>query len=350
MSPQPVDIEAQTGKVLMNGEECGFSQFTMGTNPLRLEAVFIGSTATSRIFNHERIGQVHSVFRRVFNVLNSDNGLISVVRGDVGNGPINIVTNLPQYLSMTSIGVRRNFEVSKVDDLITVGDNVLVISTKNAKQWKPRKEFRGKLLPIKKIRDNRMIVKEVTCSYGSFGGLGQLIEYVEDGHIEKIGSKDLNSFARMSSSHISSLLKAIRAGSSKEIKRNAKKLVGLGSGLTPSADDMLSGLMTSLVVIVENLDLNTNFASKVNKDITSCVPGRTTLISQEYLIHAAAGEANEPIITLIEKILTAKPNEVEIATKNVLAIGGSSGTDIVLGVLLGSQLLLDETSYFHKDF
>ena len=350
MLGQPTDIEAQTGKVVMSGGEMYFSRSTMITHPLRLEAIFIGSTAVSRSFNQERIGQVHSVFRRVFNVLTSNNQLISVVRGDVGKGPINIVTNLPQCISMTSIGIRRNYEVLKVDDLIIVGNNVLMISTKNAKQWKPRKEFRGNLLTIKKIIDNLTIVKEVTCSYGRFGGLAQLMEYVGDEHLEKFVSKKLNSFARMALPHLSRLLKAIRAGSSQDIERSAKKLIGLGPGLTPSADDMLSGLMISLALIAENLDVNTNFVSKVNKDITSCIPGRTTLISQEFLMHAAVGEANEPILTLIEKILTAKPNEVENATKDVLATGDTSGTDIVLGILLGSQLLLDETQYLGKHF
>ena len=338
------------GKVVMSGEETDFSRSTMITNPLRLEAIFIGSTAASRSSNQERIGQVHSVFRRAFNVLISDKQLISVVRGDVGKGPINIVTNLPQYISMTSIGVRKNYEVLKVDDLIVVGNNALIISTKNAKQWKPRKEFQGNLLTIKKMRDNLTIVKEVTFSYGRFGGLGQLIEYMEDEHLEKFVSKKLNLFARMALPHISKLLKAIRAGSSQDIKRSAKKLIGFGPGLTPSADDMLSGLMTSLALMAENLDVNTKFVSKINKDINSCIPGRTTLISQEFLMHAAAGEANEPIITLIEKILTAKPNEVENATKDVLAIGYASGTDIVLGILLGSQLLLDETQYLGTTF
>lgn len=348
MLGQPTDTEAQTRKVMMSGEETAFSCSTVITHPLRLEAIYIGSTAASRSFNRERIGQVHSVFRRAFNVLISDNQLISVVRRDVGKGPINIVTNLPQYISMTSIGIRRNYEVLKVDELIIVGNNSLIISTKNAKQWKPEKKFRGNLLTIKKIKDNLMIVKEVTCSYGRFGGLGQVIEYLEDGRLEKFVDKKLNLFARIALPHISNLLKAIKAGSSQDIRRNAEKLIGFGPGLTPSADDMLSGLMTSLALIAVNF-VSTNFVSKANEDITSCISGRTTLISQEFLMHAVAGEANEPIVTLIEKILTGKPNEVENATKHVLAIGDTSGTDIILGILLGSQLLLDETPYLDKN-
>lgn len=327
----------------MSSELIDFSRSKISTNPLILETSFIGSTAARRIVNQKRIGQVHSVFRRTFNVLTLDNQLISVVRRDIGKGPINIVTNLPQYMNMTSIGIRKNFEVLKINDLILVGKNVL-ISTKNAQQWKPQKKFRSNLLTSKKIRDNLMKVKEATCVFGQFSGLGQVIEYANDEHLEKCVGKKLNLFAQMALPHISKLMTAIRAGSSKDIKKRVRKLIGFGPGLTPSADDMLSGLMTSLTLIAENFG-NTNFVRRVNKDITSCIPGGTSLISQEFLMHAAAGEANDPIITLIEKVLTSKSKELESVTKAVLSIGGTSGTDIVLGILLGFQLLLDESQY-----
>lgn len=340
MLSRPMDIEVQREEVA-TAEETGLSRSTMSTYPLRVEAIFIGSTAARRSFNQGRIGRVHSVFKRAFNILTSENRLISVVRADVGKGPINIVMNLPRYMDMTSIGVRRNHEVVKVDDLIMVGNDVLTISIKNAKQWKPRKDFRGNLVPNERIRDNLMTVKEVTCSYGSFSGLGQLIEYVKDEHSKTFASKELNFFARVALPRVVELLKAIRGRSSMEIRRNVEELIGFGPGLTPSADDLLLGLMTSLTLIAGNLGIDTEFVSRVNRDIVSCISGKTTLISQEFLMHAAVGEANEPIVTLIEKVLTADSNEVRSAAMDVLEIGEASGTDIVFGILLGAELLLD---------
>ncbi|MFB0551281.1 MAG: DUF2877 domain-containing protein [Nitrososphaeria archaeon] len=250
---------------------------------------------------------------------------------------------------MDSIGIKREHEVSKVDELIVLGKNVVVISTRNVKRWSPRKNFRHKLLTTEKMRSNLIVVKQVASSYGSFDGLGQLIEQVEDRCPEKFVARKLNLFAGTALPHISKLLEAIRLGSSQDVKRIAKKLIGFGPGLTPSADDMLSGLMTSLVFMAENLGVGKNFVSEVNETIASCVPGRTSLLSQEFLMHAASGEANEKIATLIEKIMTSDVDEVEDATKKVLAIGESSGTDIVLGILLGSQTLLDKARYRDKN-
>jgi len=341
MQSQPKNIKRQTGKTSRSNDDADFCCSTTVTSPLHLEATSVGPTAAKSL-DQDRIGQVHSVFTRVVNVLTSGNRLISVVRADVGNGPINIVTNLPKSTSMASIGIRKNDEVLNVDGSIALGKNVLIISTKNAKEWKPQRIFRGNLLAIKKIRENLMTMREVTCANGRFGGLAQLIEYVEEGRLDKFASHRLNPLAQRALPHLSMLMKTIRAGDYQDIKRSAQELVGLGSGLTPSADDVLSGLMASLTLISENLNIFEDLVSEVNKSIISCIQDRTTLISQEFLMHAAVGEANEPILALIEKILTARPNEVEEATKHVLAIGEASGTDVVLGIFLGSCLLLDE--------
>jgi len=333
----------------MSSEEKEFFRSSMLIRPLRLVAISIGSIACKRL-NQERIGQVHSVFRRVFNVLTPENRLICVVRRDVQRGPINVVTNLPQWISMTSIGVRENYEVLKVGGSITVENDVLVISTRNAKEWKPQKEFQADLLTAEQIRDNLRLVKEAACSHGSFSGLGQLIECLGDRRSARLVRGALNPFARKALPHISKLMKAIREGCSPNIRTSAKRLIGLGLGLTPSADDMLSGLMTSLAVMTKNLGINANLASRANKEIASCVPGRTTLISQEFLTLAADGEASEPILELIERIMTGRPEKAEKAAMGVLAIGDPSGTDVMLGILLGSNLALNEAIHRAKPF
>lgn len=295
MLSQPKDVKPQTRKTSRSNNDTDFCCSTAVTCPIHLEATSIGPTA-ARNLNQDRIGQVHSVFTRVVNVLTSGNRLISVVGADVGNGPINIVTNLPQSMSMTSIGIKKNDEVLNVDGSIVLGNNVLIISTKNTKEWKPQRIFRGNLLATKKIRENLMTMREVTCANGRFGGLAQLIEYMEEGRLDKFASHRLNPLARRALPHLSMLMKTIRAGDYQDIKRSAQKLVGLGPGLTPSADDVLSGLMASLTLISENLNIFEDLVSEVNKSIISRIQNRTTLISQEFLMHAAAGEANEPIV------------------------------------------------------
>lgn len=349
MQSQPEGKKSEIGKTSRNndcGDSCSSTQVTC---PLLLEATSVGPTAV-RSLKQGGIGKVHSIFTRVVNVLTSDNRLLSVVGRDVGNGPINIVINLPQSTSLTSIGIRKDDEVLNVKGTFVLGKNLLCISTKNAKEWRPQRVFGGKVLAIKRIRENLLTMKEVACAHGCFGGMAQLIEWLGEEDLEKLADKKLNPFARRGLPHLSTLIETIKAGDYRKIERSAKELVGLGPGLTPSADDVLSGLMVSLTLMSENLNICADMVSETNKSIISCIEGRTTLISQEFLTHAAAGEANESILALIEKMLTAGPNEVEDATKHVLAIGEASGTDVVLGIFLGSQLLLDEVSCAGKRF
>ncbi|MGY5861721.1 MAG: DUF2877 domain-containing protein [Candidatus Thorarchaeota archaeon] len=307
----------------------------------QFEVISIGFTAAKHIAEHCKIGQVHSVFRRVVNVLVPDGRLISVVCKDIGNGPFNIVVNAPPYMSMKHIGVKRNHEVLRVDDSIVIGDNVLMISTKHAEWLRPLNGLRVNPLNIGNVMQNLRIIREVVGSCGDFRGLGQLIELTDE-HRAIHSERELNLYSRLAKPHIEHLLEAIRTNDYEAIRRNSTQLIGFGPGLTPSGDDMLLGLTACLGLLPENLNINVIQVPEVNMAIASCVPGKTTLISQEMLLHAAAGQVGVPIAELIEMMLLGSPDEISRATRHLLSFGGSSGTDIVLGILLGSQLLLNE--------
>jgi hypothetical protein len=312
------------------------------------KAISIGSIAARRILKLKRFGRVHSVFRRVVNILTDNNQLISVVREDVGRGPINIVIRIPEDVNLPLTGVKKNCGVIKIDESIIIGNNALIISTKDAQKWPPQKLFRDSLQSIEKIRENLVVVKETVDSYGSLDGLGQLIDHVNNEHfVNSFAIEKLNQFARGAFPHILGLERAIKTGNLEGIRRNVVELIGLGPGLTPSADDVLCGLMISFVLMAENLSTCTcaliakDFFSEVVMNIVSCVAGRTTLISEECLRLASVGEANESVINLVKRILMTEMDEVKKATMDVLTIGGSSGTDIVFGIFLGTQFFLD---------
>jgi hypothetical protein len=188
---------------------------------------------------------------------------------------------------------------------------------------------------------NLRTMREVASSCGDFRGLGQLIELMDEYRTTR-GAKELNIYSRLAMSHIQTLLEAIRANDYEAIRRNSKQLIGFGPGLTPSGDDVLLGLTACLKLLHENLNVSMIQVPEVNMAIASCVLGKTTLISQELLLHAAVGQVDGPIANLVERTLLGSPDEVSEATRHLLRLGGSSGTDIALGILLGAQLLLNE--------
>ena len=110
----------------------------------------------------------------------------------------------------------------------------------------------------------------------------------------------------------------------------AKKLIGLGRGLTPSGDDFLCGFLTVL-------DKEHPLAKEVRTVIAENLP-RTTDISAAYLGGVLRGEYFT-IYNAVELIL--KWDEpFEEHCDFVLSMGASSGTDALLGALAAAKILL----------
>ncbi len=324
----------------MTDSESGYHYSGHHTKSLCLDAHSIGVSAADRIQMQGKIGLIHSIFKRVINITVLENRLISMVGQEVGQGPLNILVNIPIDMNLTTIGIKKGDVVTRVGESLIVGENIIVISTKWVELWKPRKNFQGGLQPLTTIIANIEILKDVALASDHFSGLGELIYHTQIIGLKVSKNDELGFVAQFALPHIVSLLKAIKSGLSHDIIRNTKHLVGLGPGLTPAADDMLLGLMISMLYISENFSTTRINVEKITRDIVSSISGRTTIISEEFLREASIGNVNEPIASLIENLLTSGQRELENSARRVLTLGGTSGADTVFGVILGSHLLL----------
>jgi hypothetical protein len=271
--------------------------------------------------------------------------LISLVGQEVGQGPLNILVNIPSHINFSTIGIKIGDIVTRVGELMVIGQNSIVISTKWSKLWKPKRKFQASLQPLKTIMANIEIMRDIALSSDYISGLGELIPFIHINGLKDPKTEKLGPVSQLALPHISSMLNAIKSGHSHDIIRITKHLVGLGPGLTPAADDMLLGLMISMVYISENFNETTIDVKKVNKDIISIISGRTTIISENFLREASVGNVNEAVASLMENLLTSKQQELENSVRNVLDLGGTSGTDSVFGVILGSHLMLIDLLY-----
>jgi len=310
----------------------------------RLVATSIGSTAANRIRGREVIGRVHSVFKGAIDILMPSGSIISVVREDVGRGPINIVTDLPGERSMTELEVESKQAVLVTNQDMRIGGDRLLISMRGAGLYEPEKDFRPGLRQVSEIKENLTIAAEMAKKSGHHEGLGDLIGPLITNGMKMKDPENLNRFSRLALPRVRSLLRSIMKGRTSDLEEKVRNLVGLGPGLTPSSDDMLSGLMASLALIALNLHGNMRLVKAINGKIALGARKRTTKLSQEYLMHAARGEMSEHFLELIKKILTGQPKEARDATELVLKVGETSGTDTVLGILLGFQLSLERGS------
>lgn len=110
----------------------------------------------------------------------------------------------------------------------------------------------------------------------------------------------------------------------------AVKLIGLGRGLTPSGDDFLCGFISLLSKAEHPL------AKEVREAIAANLH-RTTDISAAYVKSALSGEYFTVYDRAVRAILGDEP--FELNCDFVLAMGASSGTDTMLGVLAAAKLL-----------
>ena len=108
----------------------------------------------------------------------------------------------------------------------------------------------------------------------------------------------------------------------------AARLIGLGPGLTPSGDDVLVGIEAAL----HALDRPTaGFLARALGDVED----RTTAVAATLLLHAAAGEFAERLQVLLRALLGPDDGTIAAAVDRAAAWGATSGTDCLLGVLIG---------------
>lgn len=122
-------------------------------------------------------------------------------------------------------------------------------------------------------------------------------------------------------SHLINSLKDIYVNKDKGLYDKLSKLVGLGVGLTPSADDFLTGFL-SASFFFKNYEIK-NLIEKINKNLA-----RTNEISAYFLKLASKAYFSKPIVDFYrsDKI---KNNSLK---KSFYNLGSSSGLDSLMGI------------------
>ena len=106
------------------------------------------------------------------------------------------------------------------------------------------------------------------------------------------------------------------------------RLLGLGSGLTPSGDDVLAGYLAGAAAYGLPVDELRTF-------VCAEAPRRTTTLSAALLRHAAAGEA----IPQVCRLLLALDDGIgtDAALAGLLRVGHTSGAALAAGVLAAAR-------------
>lgn len=139
----------------------------------------------------------------------------------------------------------------------------------------------------------------------------------------------MNLYCDMALPHAGALLEALTKENTVSIKRSAGALLGLGPGLTPSGDDLLSGLLYGL----RHSPARDRLACAVLGDaIREMAPERTNAVSADYLMALADDAPFDCMAAAWEHPATG--------AAQLLQIGSNSGGEMLLGLLCAARICL----------
>lgn len=240
-------------------------------------------------------GAVHGVFGGAFSWICRDGELITVLDRSRGNIPGGILVDLPKGAGLDS-AVKAGEPVAASPEEVRLAR--LTINLRRAPEWTPRPP-------------------------GS--GLGAGLR------AERVATDENDPFERRMAEVLPQLKKALRARDAAVTEDAAGRLIGLGSGLTPAGDDVLTG-----VIAVFRMAGTDPWFDRPAGQIADRAQGKTTVTSAAMLRHAARGELPERLADYI----AAKSETGLVRTRSLLqAVGHSSGRDMMRGVALALDVI-----------
>lgn len=284
-------------------------------------------------------GYVHSAFKNVINI-KIDDKLLSIVNSTVNMGPA--TAKLDSNIDFIESGIEQ-------DTKFVINNNFLVFQKLELKFqyhpiqiWNSSPDFSFSKGNGEDIQSKTESLEKFLFDKGDKRSISPVILALKNDFDFLRGIKEYsNGFEQPFMGYIldpiKNLLKALERDSWNDVDELTKSCIGFGSGLTPSSDDLILGLMTALLYSDDNPD---RMIEKLHHFV-NLIEHKTTDISYVALIHASKGSVNESIRDLMISILSNQTSDQMIeSAEELIKIGQTSGTDILSGVLIGIRLNL----------
>lgn len=147
------------------------------------------------------------------------------------------------------------------------------------------------------------------------------------------GAEIRNAMLKRAEPLVLGIVQAGIAGQLGEMMSMADGLVGLGSGLTPSGDDFLGGLLFAIRALEKALPPVKSRSSVISIERYA---GRTHLISLTLLDDLAKGHAIAPMHELVNGLISGESrDDFHCHTMDLIRVGHSTGWDLLTGLLTG---------------
>ncbi len=196
--------------------------------------------------------------------------------------------------------------------------------------------------PRAKVRARWLQLLQALAPPSDGDGFGLLLPVLQE--IAAVGNATLAArtgpFVSAAAPAFVEVARACRNRAPERVLAAGRALVGLGPGLTPSGDDFMGGLLFVVDQLKAAFPEELGWGSIGLDEWLAWARPRTNTISYAILASHAAGQSVEPMHTLVGALLGDRLlDEILTAVRAVLAIGSTSGWDMLMGLLVGMLLL-----------
>jgi hypothetical protein len=315
-----------------------------------LVAEAIGYKALNALSGSRKKAEVHSIFDRAFYIKINRNSLVNVIKDKNYISPMSIVLKNSYHESFKSLSIREGMNLEVGENILLFENKMLTIKLGRSSTWFSPTFPKNVFIKPGDISLNLRVLRDIIYTCPNKEGLVPLLENVElYGPMRLFLNKQETTISESARPGIETLMWGLFRGDFHTVTSNALSILGLGSGLTPSCDDFLAGLILSLKIgggaLLKKRKAELIFHRKISSKICRLAKAKTTVYSQILLNQARFGEGPEAIVELVHSILTKDPNHVASVTKSVMKIGETSGADIAIGVYYGIRFLLSRLEH-----
>jgi len=277
---------------------------------------------------------VHSIFRRVANLRQASGDLLSLSSPEVALGPNGVAVELPQDTTMWAVGIQPA-QPAMLDSVgIRIPGADLVVTVAGAARWEPRPRVR-RAAP-RELARRLSEARAVALAEGAPESLLPLLRSPDgEGNTRPLDP------ARAARQPAVLLCEAATRYDDGAVRQAASRLAGLGPGLTPSGDDFLAGFAAAWALTTEAIGLPSGRSARVSTALLAGASARASDLGRMWLAHGVRGEVAEPMGRFFTALLAGELRALAPVVRGVLALGATSGTDWMVGALLGAEAALE---------
>lgn len=279
------------------------------------------------------VAVVHSVFRRVANLRLDSTYLLSLSAPEVALAPNGIAVDLPGGSTMAGAGLQPG-QAGTLSALgLQIPEAGLHVAFHGATRWEPRPRVGG--ADAGDVASAACAVRATLVAEGAPDSLLPLLWLRE--RADRTRPADPVSAA---AAPAALLCAAAARHDPWGVRAASKRLAGLGPGLTPSGDDLLAGFLASWVLTCEATGVQAGPRDRVASEILQGAAPRASELGGVWLAHAVRGAVAEPMGRFFTALFAGDLGSLPSAVRSVLALGATSGTDWLVGAVLGIEAAL----------